>query len=307
MKNISSKITNKNLENFKNTVWNHYKKTKKEGKRDFPWRNTKNPYHILVSEIMLQQTQAERVVSKYISFLKKWPTLKKLAQAELREVLAEWSGLGYNRRGKSLWLLAKIVQKEFAGEIPQTPEELVKLPGIGPYTARAILAFAYNKPYVCIETNIRSVFIYSFFSDNNFRKIKNITHRKIDTKIKTVRKIADSELFPLIEQTLDKKNPREWYYALMDYGSYLKKIGTATNDRHKSYTKQSKFKGSLREARGAILRNLIQSQSTLRELQEKLKNKENLNIPSERLSQALTAMQKEGIIIKQGRQFTIGR
>ncbi|HRH31347.1 MAG TPA: A/G-specific adenine glycosylase [Candidatus Paceibacterota bacterium] len=255
---------------FKKKVWDHYKKNK----RAFPWRETKDPYRIVVSEIMLQQTQADRVVAKYNSFLKKWPTLKKLASAELRDVLAEWSGLGYNRRGKNLWLLAKAVVSEHKAAIPNTPEALEKLPGIGPYTARAILAFAFDKPYACIETNIRAVYIYEFFP------------------AKKTAKIADNKLFPLIEETLDTKNPREWYYALMDYGSYLKKMKLSTNDRHKSFTKQSTFKGSIREARGAIMRVLIESHSTLSKLKEKIK------LPPERIEVALAAMEKEGIVAK---------
>ena len=261
---------------FKKQIWDFYK----DKKRAFPWRETTDPYKILVSEIMLQQTQADRVVAKYNSFLKKWPTVKKLAKATLREVLTEWSGLGYNRRGKNLWLLAKIVVSELAGSIPNTLNELEKLPGIGPYTARAVAAFAFNKPYACIETNIRAVYIYYFFS-------------------KTKHKIADDTLFPLIEQTLDKKNPREWYYALMDYGSHLKKLKLSTNDLHKSYTKQSTFKGSMREARGAILRNLIETQMTLRELQGKIK------IPEEKLTEALNALLKEKTIQQKAKKFII--
>ena len=265
---------------FKKKVWNHYGKEK----RAFPWRETRDPYKILVSEIMLQQTQADRVVIKYNSFLKKWPTAKKLASAELRDVLAEWSGLGYNRRGKSLWLLAKAVVAEYNGNIPDTTEELEKLPGIGPYTARAIMAFAYDKSFPLIETNIRAVYIYEFFNNPN----KD-----------TPQKISDDTLFPLIEKTLDEKNPREWYYALMDYGAYLKKLKLSTNVRHASYTKQSKFKGSTREARGAVMRNLIESRMTLKKLQEKIK------LPHDRIALAISAMEKEGIVVKNGTYYSI--
>ncbi|MEN9582061.1 MAG: hypothetical protein RL641_15 [Candidatus Parcubacteria bacterium] len=261
---------------FKKKVWRHYKKAK----RSFPWRETKDPYKITVSEIMLQQTQADRVVAKYVAFLKKWPTLKKLASAELQDVLAMWSGLGYNRRGKSLWQLAKVVSENHYNKIPNTIVALEKLPGIGPYTARAILAFAFNAPHACIETNIRSVYIYSFFPNSK-------------------RKIADEDLFPLIERTLDKKNPREWYYALMDYGTFLKKMKLTTNDRHKNYRKQTPFKGSLREARGAILRELVISQSTLNKLKEKIK------LSSDKVEEALTALQKEKLVIKNGARYSI--
>jgi A/G-specific adenine glycosylase len=268
---------------FRKKIRDFYKKEK----RIFPWRETTDPYFILVSEIMLQQTQADRVVGKYNSFLKKWPTVKKLANAELRDVLAAWSGLGYNRRGKNLWLLAKKVIADYKGKIPDTTEALEDLPGIGPYTARAISAFAFNKPYPLIETNIRSVYIDAFFKLG-----KKMNGDDISPKIK----IADAELFPYIEATLDKKNPREWYYALMDYGAYLKKTGKAKNDRHKSYTKQSTFKGSVREARGAILRELIKAPSTLRNLQEKIKA-QRAHFTDARIAEAVTSLVKDGSII----------
>ncbi len=257
-------------------IWSFYKKEK----RLFPWRETRDAYRILVSEIMLQQTQVDRVVAKYNSFLKKWPTIKKLAQADLRDVLEEWSGLGYNRRGKNLWLLAQEVVSKYGGAIPDTAALLEDLPGIGPYTARAILAFAFNKPHVFIETNIRAVYIHSFFGG-------------------TSRKIADGEIFPIIEATVDQLRPREWYYALMDYGAYLKKNKLSTNTRHKNYRKQSTFKGSLREARGAIMRELIKSQSTLRKIEERTA------IPKERLMLAAEALLKEKIIAKKGTTFFI--
>jgi A/G-specific adenine glycosylase len=282
-----------NYSAFKKKVWNHYAKEK----RVFPWRETQDPYKILVSEIMLQQTQTDRVVAKYNSFLKKWPTAKKLASADLRDVLAEWSGLGYNRRGKNLWLLAKAVVADHKGKIPDTTEALQKLPGIGPYTARAIMAFAYNKSFPLIETNIRAVYIYSFF--NNPGKDESQQKSKTQQQSKAQEKIADDVLFPLIEKTLDEKNPREWYYALMDYGSYLKKQKLSTNVRHASYKKQTTFKGSIREARGAIMRNLIESRMTLKKLQEKIK------LPHDRIETALAAMEKEGIILKNGTYYSI--
>ncbi len=261
---------------FRRIIRHYYKKHK----RDFPWRETSDPYRILVSEIMLQQTQVDRVVSKYTSFLKKWPTVKKLAQADLRDVLAEWSGLGYNRRGKSLWLLAKVVVSDFRNRIPNTPEDLDSLPGIGPYTSRAVMAFAYNTPHALIETNIRTVFVHSFFPN-------------------TKRKISDAELFPFIERTLDRTQPREWYYALMDYGAYLKKTKKGSNANHAVYTKQKAFKGSLREARGAIMRELIIAPCTLRKLQDKIK------LPAERIGHAVEALKKDEIIMKNGTIYSI--
>lgn len=215
---------------FKRQVRLYFRKYK----RSFPWRETSNPYYILVSEIMLQQTQADRVVQKYNSFLKKFPTIKNLAKSSLKDVLVGWQGLGYNRRAKALWETAKIITVIFNGKVPSSIEELEKLPGIGPYTARAILAFAYNKPTVFIETNIRTVYIHSFFKNK-----KNIN---------------DKDLFPFIEKTLDRREPKEWYQALMDYGAMLKKNYPNPNRKSKHYTKQSKFAGSDRQLRGQILK-----------------------------------------------------
>lgn len=221
------------IKKFQKLIWNFYAKNR----RDFPWRNTTNPYHIVVSEIMLQQTQTDRVVSKYNSFLKKFSTAKKLADASLQDVLTEWKGLGYNRRAIALQRIAKTT----VGKIPQTKEELIKLPSIGPNTAGSILAFAYNKPSVFIETNIRTVFIHHFF----FNK-----ENEVNT---TANKIDDSHILTLIEKTVDLKNPREWYYALMDYGNYLKKTGNNKNNLSKHHRPQSPFKGSNREQRSKIL------------------------------------------------------
>lgn len=272
----TASTTNTQLKKCRQIVWDYYALNK----RIFPWRETHDPYKIVVSEIMLQQTQADRVVVKYNAFIKKWPTVQKLARADLRDVLKEWSGLGYNRRGKNLWLLAKEVVANHGGIMPKTISQLEDLPGIGPYTARAIVAFAYNTPSPFIETNIRAVFIYFFFPDSE-------------------NKIADAELFPLIEKAVDTENPREWYYALMDYGAYLKKNKLSTNVRHKNYRTQTKFKGSLREARGAIMRELVVSQTTLRKLKEKIK------LPETRIAAALDALTKEGIIRKKGATFFI--
>lgn len=222
---------------FQKKIWDFYHK---EG-RILPWRKTRDPYKILVSEIMLQQTQVPRVVEKYKSFLKKFPTPLALHNATTAQVLAEWQGLGYNRRGLALKRLTDEVVKNHKGKIPKEISELESLPGIGPYTARAVSVFAYNTPQVFIETNIRTVFIFFFFKEQEI--------------------IHDKDIFPLIEQMLDSENPREWYYALMDYGSMLKKEYGNLNKKSKHYVKQSKFKGSGREVRSAILKYVLAKQN----------------------------------------------
>ncbi len=216
------------------------------GRHDLPWRQTTDPYRIVVSEIMLQQTQVPRVIEKYTSFLKRFPTVQKLASAPLGDVLIEWSGLGYNRRAKFLHHMAQVVTSEHKGKFPTTIEGLLALPGIGPYTARAVAAFAYNIPDALIETNIRTVYIHHFFP--------------------TRETVSDAELMPSIEATVDKINPRAWYWALMDYGSYLKSTGSKVHRKSKQYIKQSKFEGSRRQIRGGIMKALISGPKTVVQL-----------------------------------------
>ncbi|MCC7304415.1 A/G-specific adenine glycosylase [bacterium] len=206
--------------------------------RTFPWRETQNPYEIMVSEIMLQQTQTLRVIPKYLDWLKKFPTTKKLANASLSEILLAWNGLGYNRRGKFLWEAGKYIESELQGRIPATFIELRKLPGIGEYTANAILAFAYNQSTIVVETNIRTVVLHHFFKDS-------------------VEKIRDQQIKTVLAKVIDKTDPRSWYYALMDYGNWLKSEGIDYFHKQKSYTKQKPFKGSERFVRGYLLRETL--------------------------------------------------
>jgi len=225
-------LTKETIQTFREKIYTYYT----DNKRDFPWRKSISPYKVVVSEIMLQQTQALRVVEKFKSFIKKFPNFKILSQATLREVLTEWQGLGYNRRAKFLHELVKQITKKYNGKLPPDPKVLTTLPGIGPNTAGSICAFAFDKPVIFIETNIRSVFIHEFFGDKN--------------------KVDDKEILILVEQTLDTNNPREWYSALMDYGAWLKSQEKNPSRKSKHYTKQSKFHGSDRELRGRILKLL---------------------------------------------------
>jgi A/G-specific adenine glycosylase len=209
--------------------------------RLFPWRYHPDPYAILVSEVMLQQTQTYRVVPKYEQFLLAFPSVEILASATLREVLSVWQGLGYNRRGKYLHELACHVMQRFEGKIPSLPEQLITLPGIGAATASSIAAFAFNVPSLFIETNIRTVFIHYFFPART--------------------EVHDKEIMPLVEQTLDRNNPRAWYYALMDYGVMLKQTVGNASRKSAHYTRQSKFEGSDRQIRGIIIRLLTEHKS----------------------------------------------
>jgi A/G-specific adenine glycosylase len=234
---MSSKVTVKSqklelkIQKLRNTVWDHFKKN---GRHDFAWRKTKDPYHILVSEIMLQQTQVDRIIPYYAKFLREFPTIQALERSDLSRVLQAWSGLGYNRRAKMLRDCASAVVEKWGGTLPKERAALESLPGIGPYTAGAIRAFAFNEPDVFIETNIRTALTHHFFP-----KVSNV---------------LDRALLIFLAEASRGQDPRTWYWALMDYGTYLKRSGVRINAKSKHYVKQARFAGSLREVRGAILR-----------------------------------------------------
>lgn len=219
---------------FRNLVLAHYRK---EGRHTLPWRKTQDAYRILVSEIMLQQTQVERVLPFYQAFLKEFPTVEALAQAPLSRVLIRWQGLGYNRRAKMLHEAAKIIVRTHTGRMPKTVIELEALPGVGHYTARAVAAFAYNADSIFVETNLRTAIIHHFFPNEE--------------------QVRDEEVLSVLERVFRKGTAREWYSALMDYGAFLKRSGVRINAKSKTYTKQSTFSGSEREVRGAILKALV--------------------------------------------------
>ncbi len=206
-------------------------------RRDFAWRRDITPYAIVVSEIMLQQTQTSRVVLKFEQWMQQFPTLEKLAQASVHDVLFCWQGLGYNRRALALYDFAKKIVADYAGIIPADSCVLQTFKGIGLNTAGSICAFAFNKPVVFIETNIRTVFLHTFFQGKSA--------------------VDDKEILPFVAAAVDQQNPRDWYYALMDYGVYLKKELKLSNRQSKQYAKQSKFIGSRRQVRGMVLSLVI--------------------------------------------------
>lgn len=215
--------------------------------RDLPWRRTYDPYAIWISEVMLQQTQVSRVDGRWQRWLERFPTVDALAAAAPSDVLEEWQGLGYNRRALSVHRAAQAIS-EAGGVFPQDPKELVKLPGIGPATAAGIRAFAFNLHGVYLETNVRTVFLHELYPQ--------------------AEGVPDSELVPLIELTcpasvedaadaVAELTPRSWYYALLDYGAYLKKTIPNPSRRSKSHVKQSRFEGSHRQKRAELLRVLL--------------------------------------------------
>jgi len=229
---------------------------------------------------MLQQTQTDRVLPKYLKFISHFPTIHTLAEAPFQDVLAYWHGLGYNRRALFLHRTARILSDDFNSIIPTDPNQLQELPGIGPYTAHAVSTFAFNNPHVFIETNIRSVFLYTFF----YKRFH----------------IPDSYILPLISQTLDRSVPRQWYWALMDYGSSIKKLYGNPNKRSRHYTKQKPFEGSDRQARGRILRTLTAKGKTKRTDIAK-----SLHIPAIRYEKIIADLELEGFIVCEGEILTL--
>ena len=251
---------------FRCLVWDYYRKHE----RKFPWRETDDPYRILVSEIMLQQTQALRVVPKYLAFLERFPTPQALADAPVAELLGAWQGLGYNRRALSLQRAVRQILLGNREIFPQDSAELEKLPGIGPYTAAAVCAFAFNLPVTVLETNIRRLYIQAFFANEQ--------------------QVHDKQLRSLIETTLDAESPRDWYYALMDFGHDLARMLPNPNLRSKHYAKQSPFAGSHRQLRGKILKFLIAGRQPILGMAERLE----VALPE--LRQTLKELESEGFI-----------
>jgi len=269
------KLTESAIQEFQQEIWKYYE----ENKRVLPWRNVDDPYKVVISEIMLQQTQVVRVLPKYEEFLKVFPNFESLACASTHDLLSVWKGLGYNRRGLYLQKLAQIVVREFDGILPQDPDVLLQLPGVGKATAASISTFAYNTPTLFIETNIRTVFLYFFFKGKN--------------------EVHDNEILPLVEQTLDRQNPREWYYALMDYGVMLKSTGYRNlNQVSKQYVKQSKFEGSRRQIRGKILEYILKNK-TMR--LESLK----VEIEDVRLESVLEELVKEKFLVEKNKLYSL--
>jgi A/G-specific adenine glycosylase len=243
-----------------------------------PWRKTRVPYRILVSEVMLQQTNVPRVLSKYREFLRAFPSFRALARSEVGEVLSVWKGLGYNRRALALREAARIVHETYRGRLPRTVDELASLPGLGRATASSVLVFSFNIPVPFIETNIRRVFIHFFFPRS--------------------RNVPDSQLLPLVEKTMDMKNPRDWYYALMDYGAMLLGAGVNPNLRSTVYVRQSPFEGSFRQLRGRVLDVVLALRTaTGKEIRAALKE------PDRRLGRALGQLVAEGFLSKRGDRY----
>ncbi len=266
------------MEQFQQTVWEYYRA---HGRHDLPWRKpevdgTFDPYKILVSELMLQQTQVPRVLPKFGAFMRQFPTVQSLADATLAEVVRAWNGLGYNRRAKFLWQSAGIICAQHGGVLPSAIEQLVALPGVGANTAGALAAYAYNRPVVFIETNIRTVFIHHFFANKE--------------------QVSDKEIADVVAQALPD-DPRRWYWALMDYGTHLKQTVGNSSARSRHYVRQSAFEGSRRQVRGQVLRILAASSQTQVALSTLIDDK--------RLAEVLADLKREGFIVEQHQYYRL--
>ncbi|MDR0375308.1 MAG: A/G-specific adenine glycosylase [Treponema sp.] len=265
------------LAQFKAEVYSHYRQCG----RTFPWRENPAPWGVLVSEFMLQQTQTERVIPYFERWMSRWPSPEALRNASLEEALSAWVGLGYNRRCRFLKDCACVIAEDYGGRVPETPDILRSLPGIGAYTSGAIACFAYNYPSVFIETNIRAAAIHFFY----------------EAQAPTV--IADREIASILEAALDgesRENPRLWYWALMDYGASLKKLRVNPNRRSAHYTKQSKFEGSLRQIRGSVVRTLArEGASTIEDLSRRIAGSQTAPRKQD-LRRALDGLQKDAIV-----------
>ncbi|MFX1392605.1 MAG: A/G-specific adenine glycosylase [Promethearchaeota archaeon] len=261
---------------FQEIIYSYFK----NNGREFPFRENITPYNVVVSEMMLQQTQTSRVSEKFLKFIKEFPDFQTLSTAQLENILKAWQGLGYNRRAIALKKIAEKIINEYNGKLPESIEILKTFPQIGHNTASSILTFAFNKPTIFLETNIRCVYFYFFFPNK--------------------RNIDDKQVLPLLEKTIDKENPRKWYYALMDYGVMLKKKFPDLNKQSAHYRKQTSFKGSNRELRGRILKILLKEKTiTKTALLERLK------ISLKKLENILTQLEKEEFVTREDQRILI--
>lgn len=258
---------------FRKKVWSCYQRHK----RYLPFRETDDPYAITVSEIMLQQTQVSRVVDKYTNWLHHLPEWESLAHASNRRVLSLWSGLGYNRRALYLKEIAKIVLSRYNGTLPDNPSELQTLPGIGPYTAHAIAAFAFQKRVAAVDTNVRKVIIYSFGLSPT---------------------ISPAAIQKLATQLLPRKHIKEWHYALMDYARF--ELPSKISQIVPPVSRQSRFDGSLRQVRGEIIREL-----TKRTYMRVDTLTRQLARPAKKIHTAVESLVRDGLIIATSRTIRL--
>ncbi len=296
------------LGSFCETVW-------REGSRlyrDLPWRRTRDLYAIWVSEVMLQQTQVSRVDGRWQRWLERFPNTAVLADADAGDVLEEWQGLGYNRRALSLARAARMIE-DAGGVFPREERDLVALPGIGPATAAGIRAFAFDLPGVYLETNVRTVFLHELFPDAH--------------------DVPDSALVPLVREACPRlaagdgamagaaegaapgeadHGPRAWYYALLDYGAFLKQTLPNPSRRSRTHARQSRFEGSHRQKRAELVRVLLEARrlsaaltrdDLARELDAVEAAAGRPPVDGDELDRILTELEREGFCARDGEAY----
>lgn len=265
----------------------------RHGRHHLPWRKTTDPYKILISELMLQQTQVPRVQPKYEAFITAFPTLQALANADRASVLRLWQGLGYNSRAVRLHALAKVIIAERSGRLPTSSEELLTLPGIGPYTAGALVIFSQRKPAASVDVNIERVLKRVYFTPS---------------QLPTKKDIAALQL-----KLIQHAEPHHLHAALMDLGSAIctarspkcgecplyKRCRTrgVRPDEIRTVPKQSRFMDSTRWWRGQILKVLLQGPAAEQHIIYRIKQQPDAD-DEERCAKAIASMTREGIIRK---------
>ena len=271
-------ISEQELRRFRSAVRSFYRSCG----RDFAWRKTRDPYRVFVSEIMLQQTQTQRVAERFPLFLKVFPNLHALARAPQSEVIRAWEGLGYYRRARNLHRAAQAVVELHGGHIPDSYDALRALPGVGAYTAAAVSAFAFDRGVPMIETNIRSVYLYVFFRESSA--------------------VSDREILKLVTATMPARNVREWFYALMDLGVELKKQAPRINHASRHHKAQSPFKGSDRRVAAQVLRYIVASARPVsktaiaKEIRRSIED-----VSGEQIERALVRLEREALIVRGAR------
>lgn len=269
------KLSNLMIRNFQKKILKWWSKNK----RDLPWRRTSDPYKILVSEVMLQQTQVHRVIPKYAEFIEEFPTVKALAIASPARIIKSWKGMGYNRRALFLRQMTRTIVEQYEGEVPKDVKELVKLPGLGRYTARAILVFAYGQEVALVDTNIRQIITHFFFHDAPQK---------------------ESVIEAVAQQLLPKGKSWEWHQALMDFGAIeLSKFNRLKRRDEPAGTYQHRrnlvpFRGSNRFYRGRILDRLREG-----EIQQKKLIGEHISLydkPRSFMRVIIASLLKDGLI-----------
>ncbi len=259
-------VSKNQILSFQNKVFDFYE----SNGRTLPWRLTTDPYLILLSEVMLQQTQVSRVIKYFEEWKGRWPTVEKLASASKQEVLKAWLGLGYNNRGLRLHQAAKIICKDFAGNVLEAMKHYESIPGVGRYTANAVLIFSSNLDLVTVDTNIRRILIHEFSLCE-------------DT--------PDKEIWQLAARCLPKQKSRVWHNALMDFGALEL---TAKNTGIRPKTQQSSFEGSDRQIRAKVLRLLLECSLSFDDIHEGL---DIYDVSHSRLQDIVSGLLKDGLVV----------